>query len=378
MTDVTTAQAPRSTAQRYRIIDADSHFVEPQQMWLDYLPSRYHDVAPRTVIDNEGYARLCVAGRTFPLITKKSKPEIASKMAEPGGYDPKPRLAMMDREDIEAMVMYPSTALMFAAIDQLDVLVALCQAYNNWARDYCSVAPSRLLAPALVPQTDVLETMAETRRAVANGAAGIFLRPNPVHGALDDPAWEPLWSCLEDLDVPLGIHEGSGFPGPQFGADRSDNFLYQHMISHPFEHMVALLHLICGGVLDRHPNLRVLFLEAGCGWLPFWLERMEHHHDEWGFLSVPLSMRPTEFFKRQCFVSADIEETAAFAATVACLGADNLCWSTDYPHPDHEWDGMAKGFLARTDITDGQKLQIVGGNAVRAYKLPDPEERSTQ
>jgi predicted TIM-barrel fold metal-dependent hydrolase len=216
----------------------------------------------------------------------------------------------------------------------------------------------------------VRETLAETRRAVQElGMAGIFLRPNPVGRALDDPAWEPLWSLLEELDVPLGLHEGTGFPLPQLGSDRSENFMFRHMMSHPYEHMLAMLQLIGAGVLERHPALRVTFVEAGCGWLPYWLERFEHHMREWSHVTIPLPLSPTEYFHRQCFVSADPEEHASVAAVVSCLGADNVCWSTDYPHPDHEWRGMAAEFESRSDLSDDAKRKILGENAARLYRL---------
>jgi predicted TIM-barrel fold metal-dependent hydrolase len=361
-------QAAASTELRFRIVDIDSHFVEPEQMWLRYLPERFRDIAPRSVVDSEGLRRLCVGGETLPPVVRVLGGK--SSASEPAGADPGARLEVMDAEGVDAMVMYPTTGLQFAALRDMDATVALCRAFNDWAAEYCAVSPQRLLAPALVPQRNVRETLAETRRAVQElGLAGIFLRPNPVGRALDDAAWEPLWRLLEELDVPLGLHEGTGLPVPQLGSDRSENFMFRHMMSHPFEHMLAMLQLIGAGVLERHPGLRVTFVEAGCGWLPYWLERFEHHMREWAHLTVPLALSPTEYFRRQCFVSADPEEGAGLAAVVSCLGADNVCWSTDFPHPDHEWRGMAASFASRADLTDDAKRKIMGENAARLYKL---------
>jgi predicted TIM-barrel fold metal-dependent hydrolase len=277
----------------------------------------------------------------------------------------------MDSEGIYGNVIYPTTGLMFGSVDDLDLLVALCQAYNNWAKDFCSAAPDRLFVPAVVPQLDVFETLKETERAVTElGLMGIMMRPNPIGRTVEDPAWEPLWSLLEELDRPIGFHEGTALNITHLGADRTDNYLCQHVMSHPFEHMAALLALIAAGVLDRHPNLRVLFLEAGCGWVPYWLERIDQHlAGMWAYQDVHLSLSATDFFKRQCFVSADAEEEAVVAAFISCIGDDNLCWTTDFPHPDHDWRGMAKEFASREDISEDAKRKIMGGNISRAYKL---------
>jgi len=288
------------------------------------------------------------------------------------GADPNARLAIMDKEGIDVSVMYPTIGLHFGAVMDLDLLVALCQAYNNWAHDFCDACPGRLLAPAVVPQRGVTETIQEARRAVEDlGLAGIHLRPNPIGRAVEDPAWEPLWALLEELDAPLAFHEGTTLSVPQLGADRTENFLFQHAMSHPFEHMAAMLALIAGGTLERHPALRVLFLEAGCGWVPYWLERIDAHlSGPFAYEDVKLGLSATSYFKRQCFVSADPEEQAVVSAFVSCLGPDNLCWSTDFPHVDHEWKGQAQEFSGREDLSVEAKRSILGGNAMRAYRIP--------
>jgi predicted TIM-barrel fold metal-dependent hydrolase len=361
--------ATLAAEQRYRVIDMDSHLMEPESMWPDYLPARYKELAPRRVMDSDGYPHLCAGGVTMG---RDSRPRPGpSSPPEPGGFDPGARLEVMDAEGIEAMVLYPTTGLKLAGIPHLDAVAEFSRAYNRWAIDFASVAPRRLLPMAAVPQASVERTLAETSWAVGEmGMPGIFLRPNPVARTLDDPAWEPLWSLLEELDAPLALHEGtSGATVLAFGDDRSQNFMFRHMMSHPFEMMQAMLLLIGGGVLDRHPALRVCFVEAGCGWVPFWLERMEHHVREWSHVTFPLSLSPTEFFHRQCYVSADAEEIAGVRAVVDTVGPEGICWTTDYPHPDHTWKGIARGFLERDDISEEAKIKMIGGNAIEAFKL---------
>ena len=140
----------------------------------------------------------------------------------------------------------------------------------------------------MVPQMSVAETVKEARRAVMElGCKGVFLRPNAIAGrTLNHPAWEPLWDLLEELDTPLVLHEGIAGEHPEVGVERytRENIFFVHIVSHPFEHMMAMVELVCGGILERHPGLRVFHVEAGCGWLPYWIERMDHHV-EIGYLS---------------------------------------------------------------------------------------------
>jgi predicted TIM-barrel fold metal-dependent hydrolase len=133
---------------------------------------------------------------------------------------------------------------------------------------------------------------------------------------------------------------------------------------------MALLSLICGGVLERHPGLRVLIVEAGLAWVPYWLERMDHHVKKWGFASLPLSLAPSEVFRRQCFVSADAEETL-LPFVIQAIGDDNLCFSTDYPHPDHDFHGVVAELASREDVPEPSKRKILRDNAVRLFGLRD-------
>lgn len=348
--------------QTYQVIDADAHFIEPNEMWPKYLESAFRDMAPRAVTSTSGkYATL--VGDTMIL---NSKHKIVDT--------PEARLKAMDGEKIQAAVIYPTLALLFGAIPRLDLNAALCRAFNNWAGDYCSVNRERLFASAMVPQVDVFEAVKEARRAILEkGLNGVMLRPNPIGGRnLDHPAWEPMWNLLEELDTPLVIHEGTA-PGdclPTVGIDRFDNYNFKHAVSHPFEQMIALLTLVCGGVLERHPRLRVVQVEAGCGWVPYWLERMDHHTTPWHLRGdVKLTMKPSDYFKRQCLVSADPEENM-LAVVVSAVGDDNIAFSTDYPHPDHLFEGMVARCAGRTELSEKTRAKILGGNAARCFKIP--------
>jgi predicted TIM-barrel fold metal-dependent hydrolase len=359
-------------SQPYRAIDVDGHFIEPDILWEKYLRAEFRSAAPRFALDSEGRRRVVLGNRTTPLIpTDKLKHSGPVRTGTPdgAGSDPVVRLEVMDAEGVDVMVMYPTRGLHFAFVPEKDACVALCQAYNNWAADFCSAAPDRLIAHAVVPQPWVHETRVEIERAVGDlGLKGVHMRPNSIGRDFDDPAWDVVWSTLEELDVPLGLHEGTGGYPEQIGVLQTDNYMFRHMMTHPYAHMFAMLSFIGAGIFDRHPNLRVAFVESGCGWVPYWLERLEHHVNE--FISGDdLTLRPTEYFHRQCLVSTDADEGPVMSAFVHCLGPDNLAWSTDFPHPDHEWKGMVGQLLRRDDLSEVEKEKIIGGSAARFYRI---------
>jgi predicted TIM-barrel fold metal-dependent hydrolase len=197
----------------------------------------------------------------------------------------------------------------------------------------------------------------------------IFVRPNRHGGRnLDDPAYEPLWSTIEALDVPLAVHEGSGARLPVTGADRFlGNVLMQHVASHPLEMMCAVLSIVCGGVLERHPRLRVAFLEAGASWLPYWLWRLDEHFESLGKRDTPeLELRPSEYFRRQCFASVECDETP-LAHAIAAIGDDCLLFASDYPHADAKYPRSVETFLALPGIPQASRRKVLWENALRLY-----------
>ncbi|MSQ25466.1 MAG: amidohydrolase [Dehalococcoidia bacterium] len=351
------------------VIDSDGHVREPYDMWPRYLDPQFHPVVPRMVRDNAGFLRRSVGGRSQPRPPGGAQGQ-NPQASKPGGYDGKVRIKDMDGEGIAISVLYPSIGLAFAAIPEVPICVAMCRAYNSWLHEFCKPDSNRLIGIAVVPQSDIQETLVETKRAVGTfGFKGIMLRPNRIGGrTLDDPHWEPLWSLLEDLDVALTLHEGTTQNVEQSGLNRYENFMFRHVCSHPHEQQMALLELICSGVLERHPTLRVAILESGCGWIGYWLERLDSHMHNWGHASIKLPLKPSQYWQRQCFISADPDEKM-IGPTIMAIGDDTLTFATDYPHPDGIWPGVVAELANRTDISAVSKAKILGENARRLYKF---------
>ena len=349
------------------VIDADGHVQEPEEAWARYLAAEFRPFAPRTLRDDQGRVRQMVGGELKPYIPV---PEGGTWDIPAGGHDPKRRLADMDRQGVARSVLFPTFGLMFAGLERTDVQTALCRAYNDWLHEFCEADRARLVGVAVVPQHDVALALAEAQRCVRElGFRAVMMRPNPIRGrGLDSPHWDPLWSLLEEEGVPLAVHEGTTQEVPQSGRDRFDNFTMRHVCSHPHEQQIACVGLLIGGVLERHPGLRVVFLESGCGWLPHWLERMDEHMDAWGFATAKLSLRPSEYFRRQCFISCDPQERTIPSVVELC-GDECLVFATDYPHPDALSGDLVARITSRPDLGTASQERILFRNAERCFGL---------
>jgi predicted TIM-barrel fold metal-dependent hydrolase len=357
---------PDQNAAEIAVIDADGHVSEITEGIEAFLPPGMKPFAPRHWIDDQGRPRQIVGGEVMPPI-----PAPAQGWDIPaGGHDPKQRLHDMDRQRILRSVLFPTLGLAFAGIRDTRIQIALCRAYNDWLAGYCAIDAERLLGVSLLPQNDLAGCLEEARRSVElYGYRAVMLRPNPILGrGLHHPYWEPLWDLLEELDVTLAIHEGTTSNVPQSGLDRFDNFAMKHVVSHPHEQQIACVGLIMGGVLERHPGMRVVFLESGCGWMPHWLERIDEHGESWGHATAPLTLTATAYFQRQCFISCDPTEKG-IPAFISQLGDENLLFASDYPHPDALAENIVGSISERPELSNESKRRVLETNARRCFGL---------
>ncbi len=199
----------------------------------------------------------------------------------------------------------------------------------------------------------------------------MFVRPNPCCGrSLSDPAYDPVWDAAEECDVAVGVHEGSSVILPTLGSDRPFNPLVLHAVSHSFEQMLACAQLIAFGVLERHPTLRVVFLESGGGWAPFWTERLDEQAESFGEFCPSMRLTPSEYFARQCWISYEVDEKT-LPVLAPLIGEQRVVWGSDYPHHDATFPGAVDA-LRRTiaPMPAAARRLVLGANAAELYRLP--------
>lgn len=368
-----------------KTIDADGHVIEPAELWQRELPAalRARGFAVRWNADTRqeevhldgrlllpfGIVGVGMAGRPFDAIgTGVRYGELM-----PGGFDPHQRLRDMDAEGIDVAVLYPSIGLFLAAIEDPQLAAASCRVYNDWLADYCRAAPQRLIGVAAVPMQDVDAAARELRRACDTlGMRGAFLRPNPCNGrVLHDPYFDPFWRTAAELGVPIGLHpSGAGdLPGALQGL-RLDAPIMGHPSIFFIDAFIGFSHLVCGGVLERHPTLTVVVLEAGGGWLGHWFDRFDHFAQVYGWMAPELRLKPSEYFRRQCYVSFDPDETT-LPLLAPLIGEERIVWASDYPHLDATFPGVVRELDEHLlTLPHSAQDRIRGANAAALYGLP--------
>jgi hypothetical protein len=372
------------------VIDADGHVAEHEVDWEDRIDAAYRDRAPR-IIPVNGRNRCLVEGRIYPIPEGPGQgnsgpfsPDMDwSRLYRAGMHQPEARIADMDQEGIDVAVLFGTyIGLTLPNLADPGLAAALARAYNDWLAEFCGDAPDRLKGVALLPVQDVPAAVAELERATTQLGHVTGMLSTNLHGKnLDHPDFYPLYDAAQSLGVPLSVHAGvghNGVPGhygtQAAGAERFDRFFYTHMVSFPFEQMIATLCVVCGGVLDRFPRLRIGFFEAGVGWLPYWLQRMDEHYERLR-PQVPLLERPPSEHVRgdRFFMSCDPDEET-LPDVVARVGEDRILYASDYAHWDSNFPNSVRYIAENPALTDSAKAKILGGNAARFLGLPLPVE----
>jgi predicted TIM-barrel fold metal-dependent hydrolase len=378
----------------FRVMDSDLHTMEPDDLWERYLDAPFKKFAPqfaRKAQNAPNQPIIQIGDLTIGEMSIRPKEAAAgidlhqravarhphNDLAMARHYDAETHLMAMDIEGIDVAIIYGTRGRQVQMHDDLDpeVAAALARAHNSWTRDYCALNPERLKFAAQITFHDVTLAVQEAQRAVRElGAVAVIGNPNPVNGRhIHDPYWEPLWTAIEELGVPVGFH-------PTGQSSLRDD-IARRMLDHPnarligvaarnpMELMLAFASLAAGGVLERHPGLRCAFLEGTCGWLPWWLWRLDEAWEKFGPGSeVKISARPSEYFFRQCYVATDADEKV-LRQVVEAVGDDCIVVSTDYPHSDGLFPDAINEFVHLEGVSDKTKAKILWDNCARLYNL---------
>ena len=372
------------------VVDADGHVCEPPDLWTARLPPHLRERGIRlrwnedTGFDEAWVEDWCITDRGLVGLGNAGTPFAdlgrgrRYRDGHPGGFDPRTRLGVLDAEGIDAAVLYPGLALSLPAIHDPELAVASCRIYNDWIAEFCAADRRRLFGVAALPLQDPAAAVAEARRAVRElGLRGVFCRPNPLNGTLrqlHDEAFEPVWAALEELDVPLAFHPAGLWDMP--GTSRSMAGLMapgtHHAVILFFDNYMTLANLVYGGVLERHPRLRVGVLECGGGWIAHWMDRLDEFAESYGWQLGHLRLGPSEYVRRQVWISFDPGERTMGALT-RFLAADHMIWASDFPHSDAKYPGVVAELREHTaDMAPAARADLLGASALRLYGLPAP------
>ncbi|WP_458683829.1 amidohydrolase family protein [Prescottella equi] len=321
---------------------ADSHFLEPDDLWRENLPRRLAELVPRTVKDPDGqWETVHIDGMSFrrKLPTMKAQEFIEASMRAPGARDVDKRMDDLDQEGIWAELVFPSLGMWSSSFRTPEVLREALRVSNDWAWDTIDKPHPRLVATAQVSTLDIGDAVAELERVAEMGYRAVFLpvTPHPLQKDYHHADWEPFWAAAEAAQMVIAFHIGtdpvdlsSGSTNAEIKYRGPGGFIL-NFTETSFGGQRAAMKMVASGALDRHPRLKVLVAEGGATWVPFIADRMEEgYRQHESAVKHKLKRSAREILYTQVYASFQHDATAVMAATH--MGYTNVLWGSDYPH----------------------------------------------
>ena len=328
----------------YKIISADSHVIEPWFLWRDRLPAKYKDRAPKLVRGEKNDMLVSEDVEMPPMGTAagvfRGDAEVRQtgrwdEDVPPAAYDPHARMSFVDKDGIWGEVLYPTLALAYYSIDDLDYKWALLRAYNDWLAEFCSAYPNRLKGIAMVANEDPLLAAEELKRVSKLGMPGVMMPTVAGDECIQyhERGMDPLWKAAVEYGMSVNIHAGTT-------RDKKKNIIQakgRNPTISPLKSQLfikPMLNMIFGGVFERHPDLMFTSAENEAGWASHILERCDYEWKRYANLEVKdfegrIPKKPSEYFRKNIKLTF-MRDTVAIL-TRDMLGVETLMFPDRLP-----------------------------------------------
>jgi predicted TIM-barrel fold metal-dependent hydrolase len=386
-------------AEEFRVIDADTHMTEAHDLWTKRAPKGYEDRVPRVeVIDGQDMwiidgTRLGPARGGAVIDREGKKYGHAESQAvwgidrvHLGAFDPETRLKLMDEWGVYAEVVFPNAIgigghnLSNATADPMLRRLSV-EIYNDAMAEMQEWSGNRLLPMPVMPVWNIDDCVREAKRVAGLGMRGINMTSDAHETGSPDlanRAWDPLWEVCADLNLPVHFHIGSSltsmdFYGKYFWPSQHDHVKPAIGGSMLFlGNARVLINTVYAGIFDRHPKLKMVSVESGCGWIPFILESMDYELVENApAQAAELSKKPSEYFKDHWYATLWFEENKGnLQGLIDSVGEDNILFETDYPHPTCLYpDPLGSVEAKMSTLRPETRNKVMGDNAAKLYRL---------
>ena len=355
------------------LISADNHVFEPVTLWQERLPKDLRDRGPRLEAKGDWFV-MVIEGMPDRKLARNNGQSASGEAKESreldlraGGADPDARLRDMALDGVVAEVIYPTFGLFIDMIPAADLQMACARVYNDWLAETFLHRPDVFIPSAVVPVRDVVSATAELERVVGLGFRAATIPTTPPEGTpYNQPVFDPLWNIAAQASLPLSLHTGTGaLPQHERGPGGAViNYVKVGLLS-----AETLSYFAASGVLERFPDLRLVFVETGAGWLAYCCERMDEafeEHEQW--VNPKLERAPSEYVRRQCHVTLGADRAPLLTREIT--GIEPLLWASDYPHPEGtfpESQQVVERIFA--GVPESDLRAIVHDNAARLYSL---------
>ena len=375
----------------YNVISADSHIVEPPDLYESRIEPKFRSRAPRIerhrTRTGQEYDAWYLDGVRVGTIG--SVIQAGRRFEDPGSidflgvwedvrkaaYEPHAMLEELEADGVWGACLQPSQGLFWYRLPDSELLSALCRAYNVWIADFCRAAPGRFKGIGMLNVDDVDDACRELERCAELGLAGAFI---PVYPVAERPyrhaSYDRLWWTAQDLEMPLLLHVATmrgGIPGSEFTID-INQLTAAGLANSDYWMRYSLTAMIFAGVFDRYPRLKVGSVEHETAWVPHWLRQMDFTYRERPALGRAWKSRhamlPSEYWQRNMFVEFMEDDCGIRLRDV--IGVDNMLWGNDFPHAESTWP-KSREFLDRifAGAPDEDRRKITADNAARIFRF---------
>ena len=336
----------------FEIIDADGHVTETWEQIARHLDEPYRKRPLQTpFFPQDGWDRRLIGTKGNWAGDGKSWTEA------------------LDAGGMAMAVLYPTLGLFLPFLRDAEWAVALARAYNTMLyKDLTSQSP-RLRGVALLPLQDPAASARELERCVSElGFVGGMLSADSYY-LLGHERFDPIYATAQRLRVPITVH-AAGTDMNAVGHEPFPKFIQAHTVSHAFAQLRQITSMMFEAVPVRFPDLALAYLEAGCGWIPYFLQRMDEEYEKRGHVEAKrLTASPTEIVRSHAIYFSCEADEPLLPQAIAYVGADRIMYASDFPHWDHSYPKSVKELADRPDVSDEDKRKVLATTARKFYKI---------
>ena len=366
------------------VVDCDSHVLEPADLWQSYLEPEFRSRAIR--IERRGEVEHLIIGEQSVLQgvlaglggAHREPAELFSGRTsyadgcERASYDPAARVALLDSWGVDYGVLFPTIGILPFPTDDNKLASAYCRAYNRWQKDFLQTARGRVVAIATVNWHDVEEAARELEFCIRAGFRGLFVPPEVIDGRRpSDSHFDPIWRLCEDANIPGCLHvvvrfnpAGAAF-GSWYSTQPGPTFTFG--LGATGQLIPAMAAMVSDLLFERFPRLKIVSVEAGCGYAGYLMDRLDEKHSRFNRLK-PMPLKPSDYIRRNCYFVAEPEERS-IGAMLDLVGENNILWGSDYPHVDSTLHAASFIRQSVSGLSPARQAAGLGNHARRVFCL---------
>lgn len=368
------------------VVDCDSHVMEPADLWQTYLEPQFRDRAIRIEEEN-GIEKLIIGeqvvlqgvlaglgGANLGVAKCFSGQSKYIDGCPPSSYDPLERAKMLDDWGVDRGVLFPTIGILPFPTDDNVLSNAYCRAYNTWQMEFFQTVPDRVVPVATLNWYDLDTAVEELKRCLKAGFKALFIPPEMVgEHRPGSTHFDPIWAICEEADIPGCFHvivrfTGTGLPFSSWNSGKvgvGPTFTFG--LGATGQLVPAMACSVLDGLFDRFPKLKIVSVEAGCGYAPYLMDRLDEKFHFFGQGSA-LEMKPSDYFRRNCYFVAEPEEQS-IALAMDALGDDHVLWGSDFPHIDSRLDAAELILESTSQLDEERRRKVLGENAIALFNL---------